>query len=63
MLTPLDIYDDDSPNYSPSLLEQWKDGQGMVRSALRVGLMVGSVVGVAAAGVATAYTSNKEKLK
>lgn len=60
MLTLLDIYDDDLPECRLSLLEQWKDGQGMVRSALRVGLMVGSVVGVTAVGIATLYFNQRE---
>lgn len=48
----LDLYDDDLPAVSLSLLEQWRSGKGMVFSALRIGLAVGSVVGAAAVGIA-----------
>lgn len=62
MLTQLDI-DDALPDYKPSLLQQWKDGKGMVRSALQVGLAVGSIVGIASICIATVYTSIKEKVE
>lgn len=62
MLTQLDI-DDALPNYSPSLLEQWKDGKGMIRSALQVGLTVGCAVGIASVCIAAVYTSTKEKVE
>lgn len=61
MLTPLDIYDDDLPDYSSSILQQLKDGQGMVRSALHVGLAVGSIIGVAAMCASVTYDSLRDR--
>lgn len=63
MLNLLDIYDEDLPDCKETLLEQWKGSQGMIRSALRVGLAVGTVVGVVSIGIASAYTSFKERVE
>lgn len=62
MLTYLDPhYDDDLPDCKISILQQLKEGKGMIRSALHVGLAVGSVVGVFAIGVATVVESIQRK--
>lgn len=58
---PPDLYDDELPECRVPILQQLKDGQGMIRSALRVGLAVGCVVGVTTMSIVTAYTSIKGK--
>lgn len=40
-------YDDDLPEVKTSLIDQWNDGKGMVRSLMKVGLTFGVAVGAA----------------